>query len=88
MSEQRRSGGRLWRVGALWKPRAGSKSLGSGSVTIDGLKQRFVVLPNDRKQAGSSQLDFVLMTSDEPEVDEFAREHRATSGRAADDLPI
>jgi hypothetical protein len=41
------------KVGVLWKPRPGAKSLGSGSITVNGLKQRFVILRNDRKAEGS-----------------------------------
>jgi hypothetical protein len=66
---------RLRRVGALWKPKPGAKSKGSGSITINGLRQRFVILPNDRKTAGSSQPDYLLMSSDEPEVDAYTRDH-------------
>jgi hypothetical protein len=62
----------LRRVGSLWKAKPGQRSKGSGSITINGLRQRFIVLPNDRKQ-NESQPDYVLMSSDEPEVDEYAR---------------
>lgn len=75
MSDERM--GRLRRVGVLWKPKPGAKSLGSGSMTINGLRQRFLVLRNDRKTDGSSQPDYVLVSSDEPEVDEYARGHQA-----------
>lgn len=67
--------GRLRRVGALWKPREGAKSLGSGNLTINDLRQRFVVLRNDKKTPGSQQPDYVLMSSDNPEVDSYARDH-------------
>ncbi len=65
---------RLRKVGAMWKPRPGSRAKGSGSVTVNGLRQRFIVLVNDHKKEGSREPDFTLMSSDEPEVDEFARE--------------
>jgi len=68
-----RQRGTLRRVGALWKPKPGAKSLGSGSVTINGLRQRFVVLRNERKKDGSNAPDYVLMSGDEPEADEYAR---------------
>jgi hypothetical protein len=79
------SGDRLRRVGAIWKPKPGGKSKGSGSVTINGLRQRFVILPNDRKTKDTDP-DYVLLSSDEPEADRYAersssaREH----GHAAD----
>lgn len=64
---------KLQRVGALWKPRPGSKALGSGSITINGLRQRFVILRNDRKAAGSKDPDYLLMSGDAPEVDQYAQ---------------
>lgn len=64
---------RLHRVGALWKPRPGSKSKGSGAITINGLRQRFVILPNDRKKSGSREPDYLLMSSDPPEADDFGQ---------------
>lgn len=72
-------------VGAIWKPQAGSTALGSGSVTINGLKQRFVILKNDRKQAGSNAPDYLLKSADEPTVDEYAQ--RASSGSASSRPP-
>ena len=63
--------GPLRKVGALWKPKAGAKSLGSGEVTINGQKQRFVILENEYKTAGSKQPDYVLKSSDEPEADSY-----------------
>jgi hypothetical protein len=67
-------GGRLRKVGAIWKPKPGAKSKGSGSVTVNGLRQRFVILVNDRKAEGSRDPDYVLMSSDEPEADTYARD--------------
>ena len=72
-----RQGDRLHRVGAMWQPRSGAKSLGSGTVTVNGLRQRFVVLHNERKKAGSNEPDYVLMSSDEPEVDTYVRDRQA-----------
>jgi hypothetical protein len=77
-----RQAGRLRRVGALWKPRPGGKSKGSGAITINGLRQRFVILPNSRKQKESDP-DYVLMSSDEPEVDQYARDRRQPRPTAA-----
>ena len=85
------SEGRLRRVGSLWKPRPGAKSKGSGSITINGLRQRFVVLVNDRKAEGSRDPDYVLMSSDEPERDEYA-DRQSPSPQSveppADDIPF
>ena len=82
MSDERPRGS-LRRVGALWKPRPGSKSLGSGSVTVGGLKQRFIVLKNDRKPAGSKEPDYLLMSSDEPEADRYAQRPPPSRSAAA-----
>jgi hypothetical protein len=65
------TGRRLRQVGGLWKPKPGGTSLGSGSITVNGWKQRFVVLRHDRKDPGSQQPDYLLMSSDEPEVDDY-----------------
>lgn len=79
----------LRRVGAMWKPKPGAKSLGSGSLSINGLRQRFVIFKNDRKQAGSQQPDYLLMSGDEPEQDVYARQptgsatHQVAAGHAS-----
>jgi hypothetical protein len=62
----------LRRVGALWKPKPGSKAKGSGSISINGLRQTFVILPN-REKANDRAPDYVLMSADEPESDPYAR---------------
>jgi hypothetical protein len=67
------SEGRLRRVGALWKPKPDAKCLGTGELTINGYKQRFIVLRNDRK-TGSRQPDYVLMSADQPERDTYERQ--------------
>jgi hypothetical protein len=56
----------------MWKPKPNSKSHGNGSLTVNGLKQRFIVLANDKKTKDTDP-DFHLMSSDEPEVDRYAR---------------
>jgi len=84
MSDHQRQG-KLRRVGALWKPKPGSKSAGSGSITVGGLRQRFVILRNDRKQPGDNQPDYVLMTSDDPEPDTFAAGRTRPGGGTAVD---
>jgi hypothetical protein len=73
MSDERKP---LRRLGSLWKPKPGAKSKGSGSITVGDLKQRFVILENRDKEIGSQQPDYVLMSSDEPEVDTYARKKR------------
>lgn len=61
----------LRRVGALWRPKPGGKSRGTGSLTIRGMKQKFVVLDNRHKQKDTDP-DFVLMSSDDPVPDAYA----------------
>jgi hypothetical protein len=78
-----REGGRLRKVGALWKPKPGAKSLGSGSITVNRLRQRFVILKNEKKTPGSKEPDYVLMSSDEPEVDEYATKRTAQAQHPA-----
>ncbi len=77
MTEHEQSG-RLRRVGAMWKPKAGGKTVGSGSVTINALRQRFAVFKNDRKQKDTDP-DYVLLSSDEPETDAYAERSAARS---------
>lgn len=84
--------GTLRQVGAIWKPREGAKSLGSGEITVNGLKQRFVIFRNDRKPEGSKAPDYKLMSSDEPVPDDYAtrprggRDQRAAA-KASTDIP-
>ena len=83
--------GRLRRLGALWKPKPGARSLGTGNLTVNGLRQWFVVLRNDRKTEGSKEPDYVLMSGDAPGVDEYARDHPAATESQAEpgeDLPF
>ena len=83
MSEQHPRG-RLRRVGVMWKPKPGgvSKALGTGSLTVNGLRQRFAMFVNAHKTAGSNEPDYVLLSSDEPEVDEYAQRAAAQLSRA------
>lgn len=60
----------------MWKPRAGSTAK-AGSVTVNGLRQRYAVFVNDRKKPGSNEPDFVLLSADEPEADPYSRQGRA-----------
>ncbi|HVO09996.1 MAG TPA: hypothetical protein VMX54_04515 [Vicinamibacteria bacterium] len=62
-----------WRkVGGIWRPKPGSKSKGSGSVTVNGLEQRFTVVANQRKRAGTNAPDYLLVTTETPTVDHYA----------------
>lgn len=70
------------KVGVLWKPKPSGKSLGSGSITIGMLRQRFVILRNERK-AKDADPDYVLMSGDEPETDTYARDRHAPTSRGA-----
>jgi hypothetical protein len=79
------NGGRLRKIGAMWAPKPGAKSLGSGSVTINGMRQRFVVFRNDRKTAGSSEPDYTLLSGDEPEADTYAQRQALTPDRRRQD---
>lgn len=76
MTDQQRAP--LRRVGSLWKPKPGARSKGSGVVTVGTLRQRFVIFVNDRKQK-DSEPDYVLMSSDEPEPDEYVTRRMATA---------
>lgn len=67
---------KLRRVGGIWKPKPGSRAKGSGSITVNGLRQKFVILVNDKKQPGSNAPDYTIATSDEPEVDSYARDRK------------
>jgi hypothetical protein len=55
----------LRRIGALWRPRPGSTVIATGVATIAGMRQRFFVVPNDRKHSEGAP-DFVLLTNTEP----------------------
>ena len=50
-------------------------------MTINGLRQRFVVLKNDRKKPGTSQPDYVLLSADAPEVDAYRAAHERSGRR-------
>ena len=54
---------RLACIGVLWKSKPDSKSLGSSSITVNGLRQRFVILRNDRKEPDSQEANYLLMSS-------------------------
>lgn len=62
--------GKLRQVGSLWKPKPGSKCIGTGSITIRGYQQRFVIFENDRK-ASDRAPDYKIMASEEPTVDTY-----------------
>ncbi len=71
MTEQRPP---LRKCGGLWKPRPGSQAKGSGSITVGELKQKFVVVRNDRKTK-PEQPDYLVLAQGEPEPDTYVREH-------------
>lgn len=81
MSEERR----LKRIGAIWKPKPGSKSLGSGKVTVDGMKQGFVILRNDRKQADSKDPDYLMYSSEPAVADDYGKGRRPREPQPHDD---
>ncbi len=64
----------LRKCGGLWKPRPGSQSKGSGSITVGELKQKFIVVANDRKTK-PEQPDYLILAQGEPEPDTYVREH-------------
>jgi hypothetical protein len=53
MNDNQNDGRKLRRVGALWKPKPGGKSLGSGEITINGYRQRFIILRNGTSRGPS-----------------------------------
>lgn len=57
-------------IGAAWNPRNPGKAICSGTVTVNGWKQRFSLFPNDKKAEGSRQPDYRLVSWDEPERDD------------------
>tara|TARA_R100001086_G_C11726777_1_gene228502 strand:- start:69 stop:305 length:237 start_codon:yes stop_codon:yes gene_type:complete len=67
---------KLQKVGAFWKPREGGKSAGTGVITVSGMKQKFVMFKNNFKE-GEKQPDYILMSGDEPEVDEWEAKKKA-----------
>ena len=64
---------KLHRVGALWKGKEGSKARASGTMTVAGMKQSFAVFVNEKKRPGSNQPDYVLLSREEPETDEYVQ---------------
>ena len=68
----------LRRVGSAWRPRRAGKVKLTGVVTANGYQQRFAVFENTRKTSDRSP-DFVLLTSDDPEVDSYAKQRGAAN---------
>lgn len=79
--------GKLEKIGGLWKPKPGAKSFGSGSITVNGMRQRFVIFKNDRKKEGSKQPDYNLLSSDPPERDEYAGKGKPAAAPAEEQPP-
>ena len=79
---------KLRKVGGFWKnTKEGAKSKGHGALTINGMKQDFVMLTNNYKDKDTDP-DFTLLTSNEPEVDEWATKQDAKPALTADDIPF
>jgi hypothetical protein len=56
-----------------------SRSAAAASPS-NGLKQKFIIVKNDRK-TGERDPDYVLLSRDEPEVDQYARDRDQPSAR-------
>jgi hypothetical protein len=55
MSErQSGNGGRAAKSGARCGAKAGAKSLGTGSITINGMRQRFVIFRKRSQEGGQA----------------------------------
>ena len=79
---------KLRKVGVFWRnTKEGAKSKGHGSLTINGMKQDFVMLTNKYKEK-SSDPHFTLLSSNEPEVDEWATKQDDKPGLTDDDIPF
>ena len=77
-----------WRnVGAIWKPKPNARSEGSGELTLNGMTQKFVLLKNNFKEK-ESQPDYVLMSGDEPETDEWQTKFAEQKTEPDDDVPF
>jgi hypothetical protein len=81
-------GQQLRDVGAMWKPKPEAKSEGSGSVTIGGMKQWFVVVKNKHRIDGSNQPDFKLISSKEPEEDTYTPKAQGDGDPGSEDVPF
>jgi hypothetical protein len=80
---------RFTKVGALWKPKPGAKSLGSGTITVDGMQQRFIIVRNDRKKPDSKEPDYTLLASEPATPDEYVQRRQQVAARPAEpDDPI
>lgn len=78
------------RIGSLWKPRPDAKHLGSGIVTVDGMKQRFIIVKNDWKD-GERDPDYRLLSYDPPEPDTYQPKPKQEAERdpsERDELPF
>jgi hypothetical protein len=77
----------LKRIGAAWKGKPESKALLTGTITIDGKRQRWLLFKNDKKQgSSSSEPDYVILSGTEPEVDEYAHSGSQKRTPPPDDL--
>jgi len=72
----------LKRIGAAWKGKPGSKALLTGSITVAGKKQRWMLFKNDKKTE-EREPDYVILSGQEPEVDDFAQPSQDVPARSA-----
>jgi len=75
----------LRRCGGLWKPKPGSASKGSGSITVGDLKQRFIIVPNDKK-VKPEQPDYLILAQGDAEPDAYVTKHRPAAQQSADEV--
>ncbi len=53
-------------VGSAFHSEQGKSYIAAGSVTVAGLRQRFLLFRNERKRAGSDDPDFYLKSWEGP----------------------
>ena len=51
------------KIGAIWNPKPGKKAM-TGQVEVNGIKQRFMIFENTRKNS-DKQPDYEMMVSDD-----------------------
>ena len=77
----------LKRIGAAWKGKPNSKALLTGAITVAGKKQRWMLFKNDKKTE-DREPDYVILSGQEPEVDDFAQPSQDAPARAlVNELP-